>query len=192
MKRMVKPTALAACAIAICTAAPAQTLEARTGLWASAHQTLVNGNRMPNIFDLKKGLSQQEKDDIAGAMKRLGLPAGWSPALDCGTSKTYDVPAIVQKANADGQCKVDGLTPTASGASFKLNCGSTDAGTVSGTGDVKVTGGTESQIKVVMNGTVNGMPMKFEQTTVSKWVGPDCSNPPAGIDPKWMQRLSGR
>lgn len=192
MKSIVKPIVLAACAMAICAAAPAQTIEGRTGLWAGAHQTLMNGKPMPNMFDIKGAMTQPEKDAIAAAMKKLGLPAGWTPTLECATSKTYDVPAIIQKATIDSQCKVEGLTMTGSGASFKLACAQPNGPVMNGAGDIKVTGTTESQIKLTMAGTVNGQPVQFEQTTVNKWIGPDCSNPPPGIDLKWLRQSSGR
>jgi hypothetical protein len=169
----------------ISSVAHAQTVPTKPGLWATASEVVINGRKMPTLFDIK-GVPQAQKDAMAGAMSQLGLPAGWSPSLNCQTASAVNIQEVMAKAQAQG-CTAT-LTETAGDhVKYKMACKS-NAGAASGDGTV--TGIGSNQVKYVMNltGTTMGKPMTYRAISINKYVGPSCANPPAGIDPSWIGR----
>ncbi|WP_443750829.1 DUF3617 domain-containing protein [Asticcacaulis solisilvae] len=166
--------------------AHAQTVPAKPGLWASASQAVLNGKTLPTIFDIH-GVPEAKKTQLRQAMAQAGLPAGWNPSLTCETATRIDLQTIL------GQMKAEGCTPevtsnSGSRITGKVTCAS---GPTTGTGTVEVSGIGSAQVTYVLNmtGTISGAPMTYKATTVSKFIGSDCSQLPPGVD---ADMLSGQ
>jgi len=164
--------------------ASAQTLEIRPGLWADAHLTTINGKKTPSILDIKGALKPADRAAIESAMQKIGLPAGWSPAMSCAANGTYD-PATIARGASTGACTVTVTEQRRDGARFTVAC--TGELTGRGQGHVSITDKAQAETAFSMDATYKGQPIKFEQKGLSKWIGADCEHPPAGIDASWMR-----
>jgi hypothetical protein len=160
-------------------AADAQTVPAKPGLWASASQVVLNGKPMPTLFDIR-GIPETKKTQLRQAMAQAGLPAGWNPSLDCRTETEVDLQAIMAKMQADG-CAPKITSNTGSRITGTMDC---EADGTKGHGTVEVTGIGSNAVTylMTMTGTINGAPMTYKATTVSKFIGADCSQLPPGVD----------
>ena len=100
MPQMPRPflltTAVMACLCA--QGAFAQSLPSRPGLWAEATEVKINGNAMPSGLD---DLDESMRSSIAQAMRKLGLPAGWSPRMSCRTPADLNLQNWLAKAAKD-------------------------------------------------------------------------------------------
>ncbi len=170
-------TLIAACLLPA--AANAQTVPTKAGLWASASQVVLNGKAMPTIFDIR-GVPDAKKTQLRQAMAQAGLPAGWNPSLDCQTETQVDLQAMMAKMQADG-CTPKITSNTGNRITGTMDC--TADGT-KGHGTVEVTGigSTSVTYLMTMTGTINGAPMTYKATTVSRYIGADCSQLPPGVD----------
>lgn len=159
--------------------ANADTVPTKPGLWASASQVVLNGKPMPTIFDIK-GVPEAKKAQLRQAMAPAGLPAGWSPSIDCQTQAQVDLEQIMAKMQADG-CTPKITSNTGSRITGTMDCA---ADGTKGHGTVEVTGigSTSVTYLMTMTGTINGAPMTYKATTVSKFIGADCSQLPPGVD----------
>ena len=159
--------------------ADAQTVPTKSGLWASASSVVLNGKPMPTIFDIK-GIPEAKKTQLRQAMAQAGLPAGWNPSLDCQTETEVDLQAMMAKMQADG-CTPKITSNTGSRITGTMDCA---ADGTKGHGTVEVTGigSTAVTYLMTMTGTINGAPMTYKATTISKFIGADCAHLPPGID----------
>lgn len=181
---MISRTAFPAFAAALVCAAlapalHAQTVPAKPGLWASASQAVINGKPLPTIFDIH-GIPESQKTQLRQAMAQAGLPAGWNPSLTCEKATEVDLQTILGQMKAEG-CDPEITSNTGSHITGKVQCAS---GPSKGSGTVDVSGVGSAQVTYVLNmtGTINGAPMTYKATTISKFIGSDCSQLPPGVD----------
>ncbi|TAK77009.1 MAG: DUF3617 family protein [Aquabacterium sp.] len=190
MKNWFSPAAagiVLACA-AIPTGACAQSLDARPGLWAEASSSIINGKAMPTIFDVKGGLPAGEKARIKQVMAKLGLPPNWNPKLQCLTKASFDSAEVIRKAAAS--CPSPSVKARGNEISYSARC--QEQGTEAQvTGNVRAVSDTEIRSNSRVEAQVQGQKVVSEHQTVSKWLGADCTQPPAGIDPQWLAGLGG-
>jgi len=177
--------ALAIAAFVLPAVAHAQTVPAKPGLWASASQVVLNGKPMPTIFDIR-GIPDAKKAQLRQAMAQAGLPAGWNPSLDCQTESEIDLQAMLARMQADG-CAPKITSNTGSRITGTMDC---EADGTKGHGTVEVTGIGSSAVTylMTMTGTINGAPMTYKATTVSKFIGSDCSQLPPGVDESMLSQ----
>ncbi|MBW8883097.1 MAG: DUF3617 domain-containing protein, partial [Asticcacaulis sp.] len=148
--------------------AHAQTVPAKPGLWASASQAVLNGKALPTIFDIH-GVPEAKKTQLRTAMAQAGLPAGWNPSLTCQKATEVNLQDILANMKAEG-CTPK-ITSNAGGhITGTMTCAS---GASQGNGTVDVSGVGSSAVTYVMTmtGTMNGAPMTYKATTVSKFIG---------------------
>jgi len=173
------PTLACFAACLLPAAGHAQTVPAKPGLWASASQAVLNGKPMPTIFDIH-GIPEGQKTQLRQAMAQAGLPAGWNPSLTCEKATEVDLQTILGQMKAEG-CDPEITSNTGSRITGKVTCAS---GPTTGSGTVEVSGVGSAQVTYVLNmtGTINGTPMTYKATTISKFIGSDCSRLPPGVD----------
>jgi hypothetical protein len=177
---------LLAAACLAAAAAHAEPTQVKPGLWAQAVSTTVNGKplKMPNMGD---GPAAQEWKRIQQAMKQFGLPEGWQPGLSCQRESSVDARDLIAKDKMASGCKFDVLEQRRDGGRFSMRC-QLPEGVSQGSGEVTVTNGTEARFDSRSRMETGGQAVSLETKVVSKWVGPDCAHPPAGIDPSWVQQ----
>lgn len=160
-------------------AAHAETVPAKAGLWASASTVVLNGKTLPTLFDIH-GIPEAKKAQLRQAMAQAGLPAGWNPSIACQTATRIDLEDILAKMKADG-CTPKVTSNTGSRITGTLDCAANGS---RGSGTVEVTGVGSNTVTylLTMTGTMNGAPMTYKATTISKFIGADCSALPPGVD----------
>ncbi len=180
--------------------AMAQPLDLKPGLWVSASRNLINGEDPGGARLFMSSLDSATAAKVRAAMKRFGLPEGWTPSLSCMTMANFDPQAVAAraaeqgcspqvKARADkvefaGRCTRDLPQPLPGTGTRRVNT------TVSGE-VVRVSAGeTTSRTRAVSD--IGGRQTVMESRDISKWVGADCEHPPTGIDPSWLSALSGQ
>ena len=165
--------------------ATAQTVSTKPGLWASASTVVLNGKTLPTIFDIH-GIPETKKTQLRSAMAQAGLPAGWNPSLDCQTATEVDLQQILARMQADG-CTPRITSNSGGRITGTMDCAADGAQTK---GTVEVTGVGSAAVTYLLNmtGTMNGAPMTYKATTVSKLIAADCSHLPPGVDPSMLSR----
>ena len=161
--------------------ARAQSIQVKPGLWATATNGTVNGKKLPTLFDIQGALPAEQRAAITAAMAQAGLPAGWNPSLHCQRSDAY----VLQRTEALKGCTTQVTPDSATAGTVTLAC--TGDATGKGRGTYKVVGGTAATVQWTVEAVVQGRPLKLEQTMQSRWIGPACSKPPAGLDPEMVQ-----
>jgi hypothetical protein len=157
----------------------AQMIPSKAGLWADASEVIINGKKMPTIFDIK-GMPAEALASQAAFMASVGLPKGWGLSLHCETELKVDL----QKIFAD--LKDKGCTPTltnqtSDNISGNLSCVNEFG---SGAGTVSVQNINTNVVTYIadMKGSLYGQPMTYKATTISKYLGSDCQNLPKGLE----------
>lgn len=176
-----------ACA-AIHTGACAQSLDARPGLWAEASTSTINGKAAPTIFDVKGGLQEGEKARIKQVMGKLGLPQNWNPKLQCLTKASFNAAEVLRKSAVS--CPSPSVKAKGNEISYSARCHEQGADAVV-TGSVRAVSDTEIRESSRAEALVQGNKYVTEHQAVRKWLGADCTQPPAGIDPQWLEGLGG-
>lgn len=162
-----------------------QTINSKAGLWIVSTKLTVNGKKMPGILDMK-GISEIEKQKIRIALKTLGVPADWNPALFCQKSDTIDMNDILRKTKAE--CANPKVNVNGSDITYTAQCiGEQGSGTV--TGKVTILSRTESKGEMDVISNIQGKAIKMHHENISKWLGSDCNVLPMGIDPMWAQAI---
>jgi hypothetical protein len=164
-------------------AAYAQTVPSKPGLWASASEVVLNGKKMPTIFEIN-GVPEAKKQQLRQSMAAAGLPAGWNPSLTCETASEVDIQQVLASMKADG-CVGTITSRTPTHITADLQCKSPQGNSI---GKADVSGVSTSTVTYVINmtGMLYGKPMTYKASTTSKFLGSDCSNLPAGIDPSMV------
>ena len=161
----------------------AQTLPSRPGLWAEATEVKINGNAMPSGLD---DLDASMRSSIAQAMRKLGLPAGWSPRMSCRTPADLNLQNWLAKAAKD----CGNLSSKLSGNKLSVSGTCSQGGSVAQLkGSAQFNGDKEMVYQARVETTFRGKQVVSETHSISKWVGADCSNPPPGIDPAWLDEM---
>ncbi|ESQ83768.1 DUF3617 family protein [Asticcacaulis benevestitus] len=165
--------------------AQAQTVPAKPGLWAQASEAVLNGKKLPTLFDIK-GVPEAKKNQLRQSMAAAGLPAGWNPSLSCEKATQVDLQEVLANMKAQG-CAASITSQTADHISANLQCKS-ETGIATGTANVS--GINSSSVTYVMNltGTMYGQPMTYKATSINKFLGSDCSALPAGVDASMLSR----
>ncbi len=163
--------------------AAAQTVPAKAGLWASASQVQLNGKAMPTIFDIK-GVPDAKKAQLRQAMSAAGLPAGWSPSINCQQETQVDLQKVFADLAAQG-CNAAINSQTGDHISANLQC-KNENGTAAGTTEVSGIGSSTVTYVANLNGTMYGKPLVYKSMTISKFIGSDCSALPAGVTPDML------
>jgi hypothetical protein len=180
-----KPFLLAAALLAAASVSQAEPVQVKPGVWAFAVTTTINGRPLP-MPALGDGPAAQEWRRMQQLVKQFGLPEGGHPGLACQRESAIDVRQLIAKDELASKCKIDLLEQRRDGGRFSLNCQSAD-GVAQGKGEATVINGTEARVSATSHAVMHGQALDMETRTVSKWVGPDCQHPPAGIDPSWIQ-----
>jgi hypothetical protein len=175
----------AALSLLIVSAVAAQSVPTKPGLWASASEVMINGTKAPTLFDIK-GVPEAQKAAMAAAMAQMGLPAGWNPSLSCQTQSTINIQTVIANVKDQG-CTATVTETAADHVKYRLACKG-NMGVAAGEGSVTGIGTSKATYTMALNGTANGRPMAYRTTSISKFVGPSCANPPAGINPDWIGR----
>jgi hypothetical protein len=164
-------------------AAPSTTLQFKPGLWAIATNGTFNGGRLPTILDPQATMPPAQRQAMAEVMRQAGLPAGWSPYLECSRGKVaLDLAAI---KGIEG-CQASATHASARSASFDLACRGQISG--KGSGTVTLLSDTRAEGRWTMDGVVLGLPVRMSQSMQARWLGDDCGQMPPGIDPAWVKR----
>lgn len=165
--------------------ARAQTVPAKPGLWAQASEAILNGKKLPTLFDIK-GVPEAKKAQLRQSMAAAGLPAGWNPSLSCEKASQIDLQDVLASMKAQG-CSASITSRTADHISANLQCKS-ESGMATGTANVS--GISSSSVTYVMNltGTMYGQPMTYKATSINKFLGSDCSALPAGVDASMLNK----
>jgi hypothetical protein len=161
----------------------AQTVPSKPGLWASASEVLVDGKKMPTIFEIN-GVSEAKKQQLRQSMAAAGLPAGWNPSITCETASEVDIQQVLASMKADG-CVGTITSRTQTHITADLQCKSPQGNSI-GKADVSGVGSTTVTYVINMTGTLYGKPMTYKASTTSKFLGSDCSTLPAGVDPSMV------
>lgn len=185
--RAISSMLLAAGVSLLAVQAQAQTVPTKPGLWAQAHQTLLNGQKLPGRLDVKGAMPPAQRQAIERAMQTLGLPAGWSPAMHCQAGSQLDIASSLKDAKAQG-CDVKLTDQSGDRVRFAMSCRTPDGNTAKGEGEYTGVGSAEVRGRYTMTSQYQGQPLKMDSQSVSKWLGSDCSKPPAGIDPSWLSQ----
>ncbi|MES2886417.1 MAG: DUF3617 family protein [Pseudomonadota bacterium] len=163
--------------------APSATLQFKPGLWAIATNGTFNGGRLPTILDPQATMPPSQRQAMAGVMRQAGLPAGWSPYLECSRGKVaLDLAAI---KGIEG-CQATATHSSATSASFDLVCRGQISG--KGQGTVTILSDTSAEGRWMLDGGVMSLPVRMSQSMQARWLGKDCSQLPPGIDPAWVKR----
>jgi hypothetical protein len=173
--------------LAIPHACVAQNLNGRPGQWVEVRALTLNGAPVPGPLITSNGLSPEQKSAVRLAMSKLGMPENWTPRLACLTKESFDVQAAVARAVLD--CPKPTVKTQGSKARFSAKCQRDDT-VATLTGDIEVIGGTEFRQTYVTQAKLQGVKVRSETRTISKWVGPDCSVPPEGISTEWLDTLN--
>lgn len=166
-------------------AGPARALDVKSGLWASASSTTVDGKPQPSSFERDSGLSASEVREVRAAMREAGLPEGWEPQLICVKAGGLDPQAALRELGPHG-CHAEALQPGREALKYAVRCKGPDS-SGNGQGEVTVRQGSESRGVLRVSLVHQGRPLRYEQQWVGKWLGADCQHPPAGIDPAWVE-----
>ena len=172
-------------ALSLGVAAQAQMIPAKPGLWASSTVVTINGKPAPTLFNVRGALTEPQVAAIRSAMTRLGLPKNGNPSLVCSTASEVDLQAVMADARARG-CAPIVTDRGQDHINFDLAC-KTPQGNATGKGSVTGINTDRVNYSFVMKGVISGAPVSFESRQVDQFVGPDCQNPPPGIDPKWIR-----
>lgn len=170
--------------LTICSSAHAQPVPAKPGLWASASQVTINGNLTPTIFDIKGAMSDAEKAAMKQAMAALGLPTDANPGLSCETATQIEIEDVMADLKSKG-CLTTITEQTPDHINFTADCNS-EGMKANGKGSVTGVNTNTVIFHAELNGVFNGVPINYVGKNTTQFVGPDCANPPAGIDPKWI------
>jgi hypothetical protein len=161
----------------------AQSVPSRAGLWVEASETKINGNAAPTMLDINGAMDESTRNGIKQAMRKYGLPAGWSPSLSCVTAQELNVQQWVKKTASN--CGNLSVKQAGNKFTFSGTC-AMGGQTANVKGSAQFNGDKEVVQEAQVQTTYQGKPVVSENRSVAKWVGADCNNPPAGIDPAWL------
>ncbi|MEK8085908.1 DUF3617 family protein [Aquabacterium sp. A3] len=165
--------------------AQAQTLPGRPGLWIESTSGTMNGNALPGLEATLEAYGPEVHTRVRAALKRYGLPLDGAPSLKCLSSADFDVDAVLRKARQE--CPGAQVEKTATGVKYRGTCQGQSGTTASVEGEVRMSAKGD---EIVSNNRVSGQFMKgryvSEHRSIQKWIGGDCSHPPAGVDREWL------
>jgi hypothetical protein len=138
---------------------------------------------MPTIFEIK-GIPEAKKAALRQSMAEAGLPAGWNPSLTCETASEVNLQKVLADMNAQG-CAATLTSRTSTHITADLQC-KAPSGSSTGKADVSGSGTSTLNYVITMNGQIYGKPAIYKASTVSKFIGTNCSQLPAGIDQGMM------
>ena len=165
----------------------AQSVPSRAGLWVEASEAKINGNAAPTMLDIDGAMDEQTRSGIKQAMRKYGLPAGWNPSLSCITAQELNVQQWIKKTSKN--CGNLSTKQSGDKVTFSGTC-AMGGQTATVKGSAQFNGDKEVVHEARVEGTYQGKPVVSETRSVSKWVGADCNNPPAGIDPAWLGEMA--
>lgn len=172
-------------------------LQAWPGLWIYASETRVDGQPLEESLLAAPLRTPAAQRQIRATLQRHGLPQGWTPGLRCQTAQSLSLDVVVaQVATAcpgprieseagllsfSGQCRTP--VPVAR-TSEVVMADMRYSGAIHVVRPDEIRSGQRTRL-VLPDGTI----VHNESESVARWVGFDCRQIPAGLEPAWVQSL---